>query len=70
MYCSESPLCAQLVPIAKGAAQLTGLGFASGTISTTAPSYAAPCLAMKSQSVNEIIAVDRIEMACSERASQ
>ena len=63
MYCSESPLCAQLVPIVKGATQLAGLGFASATISTTAPSYAAPCLAMKSQNVDALFVADNTATA-------
>jgi branched-chain amino acid transport system substrate-binding protein len=58
IYCSESPLCAQLVPIAKGAAQLSGLGFASATISVTQPSYAAPCLAMKGKGVDALFVAD------------
>jgi branched-chain amino acid transport system substrate-binding protein len=58
MYCSESPLCAQLVPIAKGAAQLSRLGFASATISVAAPSYAAPCLAMKGKGVDALFVAD------------
>jgi branched-chain amino acid transport system substrate-binding protein len=63
MYCSESPLCAQLVPIAKGATQLAGIGFASATISSTAPSYAAPCLAMKSQNVDALFIADNTATA-------
>jgi branched-chain amino acid transport system substrate-binding protein len=73
MYCSESPLCAQLVPIAKGAAQLSGLGFASATISVTAPSYAAPCLAMKGKGVDALFVADnaatvqRVVDACTQQ---
>jgi branched-chain amino acid transport system substrate-binding protein len=73
MYCSESPLCAQLVPIAKGAAQLSGLGFASATISVTAPSYAAPCLAMKGKGVDALFIADnsatvqRVVDACTQQ---
>jgi branched-chain amino acid transport system substrate-binding protein len=58
LYCTETPLCAQAVPIAKGAAALTGLKFASGGISSTAPSYAAPCLAMKSKGVDALFVAD------------
>jgi branched-chain amino acid transport system substrate-binding protein len=73
MYCSESPLCAQLVPIAKGAAQLSGLGFASTTISVAAPSYAAPCLAMKGKGVDALFVADnastvqRVVDACAQQ---
>jgi branched-chain amino acid transport system substrate-binding protein len=73
LYCSESPLCAQLVPIAKGAAQLSGLGFASATISVTAPSYAAPCLAMKGRGVDALFVADnsatvqRVVDACTQQ---
>jgi branched-chain amino acid transport system substrate-binding protein len=73
MYCSESPLCAQLVPIANGAAQLSGLGFASATISVAAPSYAAPCLAMKAKGVDALFVADnsatvqRVVDACAQQ---
>jgi branched-chain amino acid transport system substrate-binding protein len=73
MYCSESPLCAQLVPIVKGATQLSGLGFASTTIASTAPSYAAPCLAMKSKNVDALFIADntatvqRVVGACAQQ---
>lgn len=58
MYCSETPLCAEVIPIAKGAAALSGLGFASAAISSTAPSYAAPCLAMKAKGVDALFVAD------------
>ena len=58
MYCSETPLCAQLIPIVKGAAQLNGLKFASVSISGTSPSYAAPCLALKSKGVDALFVAD------------
>jgi branched-chain amino acid transport system substrate-binding protein len=73
MYCSESPLCAQLVPIAQGAAKLSGLGFASATISVSAPSYAAPCLAMKGKGVDALfvadnsVTVQRVVDACAQQ---
>jgi branched-chain amino acid transport system substrate-binding protein len=73
MYCSESPLCAQLIPIAKGAAQLSRLGFASAAISVTAPSYAAPCLAMKGRGVDALFVADnaatvqRVVDACAQQ---
>ena len=73
LYCSESPLCAQLVPILKGGAQLSGLGFASTTISVAAPSYAAPCLAMKGKGVDALFVADnsatvqRVVDACAQQ---
>jgi branched-chain amino acid transport system substrate-binding protein len=73
MYCSETPLCAQFIPIAKAAAQLSGLGFASVAISSTAPSYAAPCLAMKGAGVDALFVADnnsivqRVVAACAQQ---
>jgi branched-chain amino acid transport system substrate-binding protein len=73
MYCVEIPLCAQVVPIGKGAAALTGLGFASIGISGTAPSYAAPCLTMKSGGVDALFVADnaqivaRVVAACAQQ---
>jgi branched-chain amino acid transport system substrate-binding protein len=72
MYCSETPLCAQVVPLTKGAAALNGLGFASAAVSSTAPSYAAPCLAMKNEGVDALNVADnasvvqRIVDACAQ----
>jgi branched-chain amino acid transport system substrate-binding protein len=58
MYCSESPICAQVVPLAKTAATLAGLGFASQSLSSTAPSYTAPCLNFKSAGVDAMFVAD------------
>jgi branched-chain amino acid transport system substrate-binding protein len=58
MYCSETPLCAQFIPIARAAARLAGLGFASVAISSTAPSYAAPCLSLKGNGVDALFVAD------------
>jgi len=54
LYCSESPACAQLDPLAKGAATLAGLNYRSGKISGTAPNYTAPCLANKGAGVDAL----------------
>lgn len=54
VYCAEAPICAQLDPLGKGAAALSGLKFSSGKISATAPSYAAPCLQLKSEGVDAL----------------
>ena len=72
MYCSETPLCAQVVPLAKGAAALSGLGFTAEAVSQTAPSYTAPCLALKSKGVDALFiaanasVVQRIVDACAQ----
>lgn len=62
LYCAESPVCAQVDPIAKGAAALSGLKYTSGKISATAPSYAAPCLAMKSAGVDATVVFDNAQI--------
>ncbi|MHB8736942.1 MAG: ABC transporter substrate-binding protein, partial [Terriglobales bacterium] len=73
MYCEGTPLCGQLVAIVHGAAQLSGLRFASVAISSTAPSYAAPCLAMKSKGVDALFVaqnaplVQRVVAACAQQ---
>ena len=58
LYCAESPVCAQLVPIGQGAAKLTGLKLTTAKISATAPSYTAPCLAAKSAGVDALFVAD------------
>lgn len=55
LYCAESPVCAQLDPIAKGVTALVGgLDYQSGKISATAPNYNATCLAFKSGGVDAL----------------
>jgi branched-chain amino acid transport system substrate-binding protein len=55
LYCAESPICAQLDPLAKGISEkLLGAKYSSAKIAATAPSYAAPCLAMKSAGVDAV----------------
>lgn len=58
VYCAESPICAQLDPLAKGAATLAGLKYTSLKISATAPNYTAPCLALKSAGVDALYVAD------------
>lgn len=58
LYCAESPICAQIVPLGKGLAALNGLKFASESISATAPSYAAPCLSIKSAGADALYVAD------------
>jgi len=57
-YCAETPLCKQLDPLAKGAAQLSGLGYASLSISGTAPNYTAQCLKLKGSGVDALVVAD------------
>jgi branched-chain amino acid transport system substrate-binding protein len=70
MYCAESPICAQIVPIGKALAKLQGIGFTGEPISATSPSYTAPCLALKGQGVDALwvadnsTVVDRVVNAC------
>jgi branched-chain amino acid transport system substrate-binding protein len=54
MYCAESPVCAQLVPLAQGAGAATVLKVTSEKVSATAPSYVADCLALKDAGVNAL----------------
>jgi branched-chain amino acid transport system substrate-binding protein len=58
IYCAESPICAQLVPVANGVAPLYGLKSFTAKISATAPSYTAPCLAAKSGGVDAMFVAD------------
>jgi branched-chain amino acid transport system substrate-binding protein len=53
-YCAESPVCAELIPLAGGAAKLAGMKFSSVKISETSPSYAAQCLQLKSAGVDSL----------------
>ena len=46
------------MPLGKGLAALNGLKFASGSISATAPSYAAPCLSIKSAGADALYVAD------------
>jgi len=55
LYCAESPICAQLDPLAKGAAQIVGgLSYRSGKVAATAPNYTAPCLSNKNAGVDAL----------------
>lgn len=55
MYCAESPVCAQFVPLAQLAGQLTGLSVHSAKVSSSAPSYTAPCLELRGQGVDNLL---------------
>jgi branched-chain amino acid transport system substrate-binding protein len=58
LYCSESPTCAQSVPLFKAAAQGVGLSFGySAAVSASTPNYTAVCLAAKSAGVDALAVV-------------
>jgi branched-chain amino acid transport system substrate-binding protein len=73
MYCAETPVCAQFVPLATGVGKLFGLKVTATSISATAPSYAAPCLKFKSAGVDALLVgdngpvVQRVVAACSQQ---
>jgi branched-chain amino acid transport system substrate-binding protein len=73
LYCAESPICAELIPLSQGAAKLYGLETTAAKVSSTAPSYTAPCLAMKGQNVDALFpavqssAALRIVDACAQQ---
>ncbi len=58
MYCAESPVCAQLIPLMQGIGKLFGLKVTPQKISATAPNYTAPCLAMKSAGADALYIAD------------
>ena len=58
MYCAESPVCAQLVPLAQGIGGLVGIKITPLKISATAPNYTAPCLQMKDSGVDALYIAD------------
>jgi branched-chain amino acid transport system substrate-binding protein len=73
LYCAETPLCAQIVPLAAAGAKLSGLSTTAGKISGTAPSYTAPCLAMKQAGADALFVADngpvvqRVAAACAQQ---
>ena len=54
LYCAESPICAQLIPLTQGAAALAGVTVTAQKVSSTAPSYTAPCLSLKGQGADAL----------------
>ena len=58
LYCAESPICAEVVPVTQAASRMFGLKFSAAKILATAPSYAAPCLAAKSAGVDSMWVAD------------
>ena len=73
MYCAETPLCAQFVPLATGVGKLFGLRVTATSIAASAPSYAAPCLRFKDAGVDALFVgdngpiVQRVVAACSQQ---
>jgi branched-chain amino acid transport system substrate-binding protein len=62
-YCAESPVCAQVVPLVAGIGKLAGIKTTSIKVSATAPSYTAPCLQLKSSSVDALFPATGVEVA-------
>jgi branched-chain amino acid transport system substrate-binding protein len=58
VYCAESPVCAQLVPLMQGIGKLFNLKVTPQKISGTAPNYTAPCLALKGAGVDALYIAD------------
>jgi branched-chain amino acid transport system substrate-binding protein len=53
-YCAESPVCATLGPILEGLGALEGVEVTAQKVSSTAPNYTAPCLALKQDGVDSL----------------
>lgn len=52
-YCAESPICAEVVPLAQAGGEVAGgLKVTGLKVSSTAPSYTATCLSLKSSGVD------------------
>lgn len=73
MYCAESPLCAQLVPLAEGMGKIIGIDVTPLKVSSTAPNYTAPCLSFKKDGVdamyvaNNGAVVSRVIQGCAQQ---
>jgi branched-chain amino acid transport system substrate-binding protein len=74
MYCAESPVCAQLVPLTQVIGKQLGIKITPQKISGTAPNYTAPCLAMKDGGVDALYIADngpviqRVLASCSQQS--
>ncbi|KLL11172.1 MULTISPECIES: ABC transporter substrate-binding protein [Protofrankia] len=63
LYCSETPVCAQLEGLGKAASAIVGdVGIATGKIAATAPDYTAPCLALKDEGVDALFVAHNSEV--------
>lgn len=73
MYCAESPVCAQLVPLVQGIGQIVGVDVTPAKVSSTAPNYTAPCLAMKDKGADALFpalngeVIRRVIAGCSQQ---
>jgi branched-chain amino acid transport system substrate-binding protein len=73
LYCAESPICAQLVPLSEGIGKLDGLAVTTAKVSSTAPSYTPNCLALKTAGVDSLFVgaaspiVQRVTAACAQQ---
>jgi branched-chain amino acid transport system substrate-binding protein len=52
LYCAESPICAEFVPLVQGAASALGMDATTEKVSSTAPDYVAQCLRLKGDGVD------------------
>jgi branched-chain amino acid transport system substrate-binding protein len=52
LYCAESPICAEFVPLVEGAAAALGMDATTEKVSSTAPDYVAQCLKLKDDGVD------------------
>jgi branched-chain amino acid transport system substrate-binding protein len=72
-YCAETPVCAQAPAIVGGLAKGLGMSTTAARVSSTAPSYTAPCLSFKQKGVDSVIVavnsadVPRILAACAQQ---
>jgi branched-chain amino acid transport system substrate-binding protein len=74
LYCAESPICAQIVPLVDGAGALSGVKITTGRVSSTAPNYTAPCLTLRSAGADALFVgagspvVQRVTAGCAQQS--
>jgi branched-chain amino acid transport system substrate-binding protein len=72
-YCAETPVCAQAPALIGALAKPMGIAVTSERVSSTAPSYIAPCPSLKQQGVDSVIVamnstiVPRVLDACAQQ---
>src|SRR5207244_3231394 len=57
-YCAETPVCAQIIPLVKVAAEQLGMKADFAKISSTAPTYVPTCLQFKAAGVDALFVGD------------
>lgn len=73
MYCAETPVCAQLVPLLRGLGKVAGVEVSGQKIASNAPNYTAPCLALKGDGADALFVaatsdlVPRIAESCNKQ---